>query len=55
MPKSSDDKKRDEVLNRMLKTPHKPHIDKSLAKGKRKIDDKSEGTGRRSSTSKPTS
>jgi len=25
MPKSSDDKKRDEILKRMLQTPHKPH------------------------------
>jgi len=26
MAKSSDDKKRDEILTRMLKTPHKPHV-----------------------------
>jgi len=26
MSKSSDDKKRDEILKRMLQTPHKPHV-----------------------------
>jgi hypothetical protein len=36
MPKSSDDKKRDEVLTRMLKTPHKPHVAKKAVKKKAK-------------------
>jgi len=36
MPKSSDDKKRDEILTRMLKTPHKPHVVKKKASRKKK-------------------
>jgi len=36
MPKSSDDKKRDEILTRMLKTPHKPHVSDKKAKAKKK-------------------
>jgi hypothetical protein len=36
MKKSSDDKKRDEVLKRMLQTPHKPHVAKKAAVKKAK-------------------
>jgi hypothetical protein len=32
MSKPSDDKKRDEVLKRMLQTPHKPHVPVKKAK-----------------------
>jgi hypothetical protein len=39
MPKSSDDKKRDEVLKRMLQTPHKPHVKKLLTKSVKKKGD----------------
>jgi hypothetical protein len=34
MPKSSDDKKRDAILKKMLQTPHKPHVSKKKAKRK---------------------
>jgi hypothetical protein len=36
MKKSSDDAKRDEVLKRMLQTPHKPHVPKKKAAKKTK-------------------
>jgi hypothetical protein len=32
--KSEDDKRRDEILKRMLNTPHKPHLQKSKPKKK---------------------
>jgi hypothetical protein len=35
MAKTSDDKKRDEVLKRMLQTPHKPHVAKKKATKKK--------------------
>ena len=35
MLKSSDDKIRDEVLTRMLKTPHKPYVAKKRAINKK--------------------
>jgi len=37
MKNPSDDKKRDEVLKRMLQTPHKPHIAKKVAKKKKVV------------------
>ena len=33
-PKSDDDKRRDEILKRMLNTPHKPHVEKPNPKKK---------------------
>jgi hypothetical protein len=36
MSKPSDDKKRDEVLKKMLQTPHKPHAPKKKAAKKTK-------------------
>jgi hypothetical protein len=32
--RSEDDKKRDEILKRMLNTPHKPHVEKPKPKKK---------------------
>ena len=36
MTKNPDDKKRDEVLKRLLQTPHKPHVAKKKAAKKKK-------------------
>jgi hypothetical protein len=43
MSKSPDDKKRDEVLKRMLQTPHKAHVAKKAAKKKTARKNQKEG------------